>query len=53
MLMLGLCQKEFDIWLGGRPAFLSKVDDKIKINNDENEILVDKVSGLHREKTKP
>ncbi len=41
--MLGLCEKEFDIWLGGDHATLSKVDDKIKISNDENETLVDKV----------
>lgn len=41
--MLGLCKKEFDIWLGGGRAVLSKVDDKIKISNSENEVLVDKV----------
>jgi len=41
--MLGLCEKEFDIWLGGGHATLSKIDDKIKISNNENEILVDKV----------
>ncbi len=42
--MLELCEKEFsDIWLGGGRAVLSKVDDKIKIKNDVNEVLVDKV----------
>jgi len=41
--MLGLCEKEFDIWVGGGRATLSKIDDKIKISNDKNEILVDKV----------
>ena len=41
--MLGLCKKEFDIWLGGGRAVLSKVDEKIKISNSENEVLVDKV----------
>ncbi len=41
--MLGLCKKEFDIWIGGGRAVLTKVDDKIKISNSENEMLVDKV----------
>jgi len=41
--MLELCEKEFDIWLGGGHAVLSKVNDKIKIRNDNNEVLVDKV----------
>ena len=41
--MLGLCEKEFDIWLGGGRATLSRIDDKIKISNDKNEVLVDKV----------
>ena len=41
--MLEHCEKEFDIWLGGGHAVLSKVDDKIKISNGENEVLVDKV----------
>ena len=41
--MIGLCKKEFDIWLGGGRAVLSKVNDKIKITNSENEVLVDKV----------
>ncbi len=41
--MLEICEKEFDIWLGGGHAVLSKVDDKIKISNDEKEVLVDKV----------
>lgn len=41
--MLELCEKEFDIWLGGGRAVLTKVDDKIKIINSENEVLVDKV----------
>jgi len=41
--MLALCKKEFEIWLGGGRAVLSKVEGKIKIKNDENEVLVDKV----------
>lgn len=41
--MLGLCEKEFDIWLGGGHAVLSKVADKIKISNNKNEVLVEKV----------
>ena len=41
--MLELCEKEFDIWLGGGRAVLNKVDDKIKISNSENEVFVDKV----------
>ena len=41
--MLGLCEKEFDIWIGGGHAVLSQMDDKIKISNDNNEVLVDKV----------
>ena len=41
--MLQLCEKEFDIWLGGGHAVLTKVEDKIKISTDENEVLVDKV----------
>ncbi len=41
--MLELCEKEFDIWIGGGRAVLSKVDDKIKIRNDNNEVLVEKV----------
>jgi len=41
-VMIQECQKEFDIWLGGR-AVLSKVNDKIKITSDEREVMVDKV----------
>jgi len=41
-VMLQECQKEFDIWLGGR-AELSKVDNKIKITSGEREVLVEKV----------
>lgn len=41
--MLEICAKEFDIWLGGGRAVLSKVKDKIKIHNDNNDVLVDKV----------
>jgi len=41
-VMLEECQKEFDIWLGGR-AVLSKVGDKIKITSREREVMVDKV----------
>ncbi len=41
-VMLQECQKEFNIWLGGR-AVLSKEDDKIKISSGEREVLVDKV----------
>ncbi len=41
-VMIELCKKEFDIWLGAR-AQLSKVGDKIKIKSAEREILVDKV----------
>ena len=41
--MLELCEKEFDIWLGGGHAVLSKVEGKIKISNGENEVLVEKV----------
>ncbi len=41
--MLGLCKKEFDIWHGAGHASLSKVADKIKISNGENEVLVDNV----------
>jgi len=41
-VMLEECQKEFDIWLGGR-AVLSKVDDKIKITSGDREVMVDKV----------
>ena len=41
--MLELCEKEFDVWHGGGRAVLSKVVDKIKISNSENEVLVDKV----------
>jgi dihydrolipoamide dehydrogenase len=41
-VMLQECQKEFDIWLGGR-AVLSKVDDKIKITSGDREVMVDKV----------
>jgi len=42
-VMIALCQKEFDIWLGGGRAVLSKVGNKIQISNDEREVLVDKV----------
>ena len=42
-VMLELCKKEFDIWLGGGRAVLSKVGDKIKITNGDREVLVDKV----------
>jgi dihydrolipoamide dehydrogenase len=42
-VMLKLCKKEFDIWLGGGRAVLSKVGDKIKIANDDHEVLVDKI----------
>ena len=42
-VMLKLCKKEFDIWLGGGRAVLSKVGDKIKITNGDREVLVDKV----------
>ena len=42
-VMLTLCQKEFDIWLGGGRAVLTKVGDKIQINSGEREVLVDKV----------
>jgi dihydrolipoamide dehydrogenase len=41
-VMFQECQKEFDIWLGGR-ATLSKEDNKIKIRSGEREVLVDKV----------
>lgn len=41
--MLGLCEKEFDIRLGAGRAILSQADDKIKISNNKNEVLVDKV----------
>ncbi len=41
-VMMEACQKEFDIWLGGR-AELSKVNDKIKITSADREVLVDKV----------
>ncbi|WP_309496253.1 dihydrolipoyl dehydrogenase [Sulfurovum sp.] len=41
--MLEVCEKEFDIWLGGGRAVLTKVEDKINIKNDKNEVLVDKV----------
>ncbi len=41
--MIGLCEKEFNIWLGAGRAVLTKVDDKIKISNSKNEVLVDKV----------
>ena len=34
-VMLELCKKEFDIWLGGGRAVLSKVGDKIKITNGD------------------
>ena len=42
-VMLKLCEKEFDIWLGGGRAVLSKIGDKIKITNGDREVLVDKV----------
>lgn len=42
-VMLQLCKKEFDIWLGGGRAVLSKVGDKIQITSGEHEVLVDKV----------
>jgi len=42
-VMLELCKQEFDIWLGGGLAVLSKVGDKIKITNYDREVLVDKV----------
>lgn len=42
-VMLELCKKEFDIWLGSGRAVLSKVGDKIKITNGDCEVLVDKV----------
>ena len=42
-VMLKLCKKEFDIWLGGGRAVLSKVGNKIKITNGDREVLVDKV----------
>ena len=42
-VMLKLCEKEFDIWLGGGRAVLSKVGDKIKITSGNREVLVDKV----------
>lgn len=42
-VMLELCQKEFDIWLGGGRAVLTKVGDKIQITNGEHKVLVDKV----------
>lgn len=41
-VMIELCKKEFDIWLGGR-AVLSKVGDKIQISNGDREVLVHKV----------
>ncbi|HIQ47412.1 MAG TPA: dihydrolipoyl dehydrogenase [Sulfurovum sp.] len=41
--MLQLCEKEFDIWLGDGHAVLTKVEDKIQISTDNNEVLVDKV----------
>ncbi len=41
--MLKLCEKEFDIWLGGGRAVLSKIGDKIKITSGDREVLVDKV----------
>ena len=42
-VMLKLCEKEFDIWLGGGRAVLSKVGDKIKITSWDREVFVDKV----------
>lgn len=41
--MLELCDKEFDIWVGGGRAVLTKSGEKIKISNENNEVLVDKV----------
>ena len=41
--MVALCEKEFDMWLGGSRATLKKVDDKIRISSDGREVLVDKV----------
>jgi len=41
-VMIELCKKEFDIWLGSR-AELSKVDDKVKITSGDREVIVDKV----------
>ena len=41
--MLEICEKEFDIWIGGGHAQLSKIDNKIKISNNKQEVLVDKV----------
>jgi dihydrolipoamide dehydrogenase len=59
-VMLELCKKEFDIWLGEGHAKLEKVGDKIQITQGERSVLVDKVlvsigrkpnlEGLHLEK---
>jgi len=59
-VMIELCQKEFDIWLGEGHAELEKVGDKIQITQGTRTVLVDKVlvsigrkpnlKGLHLEK---
>jgi len=41
--MVKLCEKEFDLWLGGSRATLKKVGDKVQISSDGREVLVDKV----------
>ena len=41
--MTKLCEKEFDMWLGGERATLKKVGNKIQMKSGEREVLVDKV----------
>ncbi|HIQ27523.1 MAG TPA: dihydrolipoyl dehydrogenase [Sulfurovum sp.] len=42
-VMVSLCEKEFDMWLGGERASLEKVENKVKIRSGIREVLVDKV----------
>lgn len=42
-VMLELCKKEFDIWLGEGHAKLEKVGEKIEITHGKRSVLVDKV----------
>jgi len=41
--MTKLCEKEFDMWLGGEHATLKKVGNKVQMKSGEREVLVDKV----------
>lgn len=41
--MVALCEKEFEMWLGGERATLTKIADKIQIVSGERKVLVDKV----------